>query len=493
MKFKFLSLVLVLSVIMGLSFTTPVQAVGYGTAFLTSITYMNVGTATAQISVDFYSEGATTVTKSYTVADLGVGAAASLGLGVVFTSSFTGSAVISSSQPLVATAVQVPQAPVGGTTTVKNRPMSNGFSSGSTSVLIPTVLKAKFNTNSIFSVQNAGSSAADVTVNFIPTEGTAWTTVVNLAAGASKYYDMGKISNVGPVFNGSVRITSTELMVATSMELSTVNDAVYAFQGFSSGAAVVYMPSAMCKAFGTIQTSNYAIQNTSTNTATDVVVTYTNGSTVTKSYTISNLAPGAKASISGCGNNANDVMPTGFSGSATLKSTAVGQPASAGQPIVAISKISAATNPSFVAAGEGSSSGAQKLAAPYVRYSDKWYPYNVSPSVQQANIAVQNIGTTAIAANTITVQFVGSDGSVKGTYTHATQLLPGAKFSVSPKSGAGLAEFGYVGDANGKPISYGGGAIITGPVGAQLAAVVRVSSDTPTGTVAEDYIATPIQ
>lgn len=483
MKFKFLSLLVVLALLMGLGFVKPVQAAGYGTSFLTSITYMNVGTADAGISVDFYQEGASAITKSYPVTSLKPGAAASLGVGAVFTTSFKGSAVMSSDQPLVATMVQVP----ASTSTVKNRPLSNGFSAGSTNVLIPTVLKGVFNTNTIFTVQNAGSATASVTVQFIAASaGNNYThTIANLAPGAAQYIDMGVFTQAGATFNGSVRITSLQPMVATSMELLTSKDAVYAFEGIGSGAAnTVYMPSAQCAFGSTAVSSSFAIQNTSSSASTSVSVTYVgtaNGTAVNKTINLGNLGPGAKVSSSGCGVTGNTI-PVGFLGAATINAP--------GAPVVAVAKLFNSGN--FVTAHNGASSGASRLAAPYVRWSNQFYLYSNPAPVQRANIAVQNIGTTAIAAGTIKVNFIGADGSVKGTYTYPNALAVGAKFSVNPVS-AGLTEFGYVADpGTGRPKSYGGGAQILGPAGSQLAAVVRISTSVASGDVAEDYNALPM-
>lgn len=482
MRHKFLTLFIVLALMLGVGFVKPVEAAGYGTAFLTSITYMNVGTETAQIVVDFYAEGATSVTKSYPVANLAPGAAASLGVGTVFTSSFKGSAVMSSSQPLVATMVQVPS----GSATVLNRPMSNGFTSGNTSVLIPTVLRNKFDTHSIFSVQNTGSAAANVAVNFIPaTDGTATTfNINNLAPGAARYIDMGTFTQAGQVFNGSVRITSNQPVVATSMELHLTKNAVYAFEGIGTGASnTLYMPSAMCNFGPTRTSSSFAIQNTSSTTSTNVSVTFTGaaGSTpVNTTINLGTVAPGAKVSASGCG-TAQNVIPNTFLGAATINAP--------NAPVVAIAKIF--NSGDFVTAHLGESSGASKLAAPYVRWSDKFSHYTSSPVVQLTNIAVQNIGSSSIPAGGVTVSFVGPNGDVQGFIKNSAALPVGAKFSVNPKL-AGLPEFGYVAGANGRPISYGGGALIEGPPGSELAAVVRISTSVATGDVAEDYNAIPM-
>jgi len=252
-----------------------------------------------------------------------------------------------------------------------------------------------------------------------------------------------------------------------------------------SGANTLYMPSAACTFGPQVVSSSFAIQNTSTDTPTTVSVTFTgaaSGTPVNKTIDLGTLQPGAKLSASGCGITGNTV-PNTFLGAAVITAPSA--------PIVAIAKIF--NNGSFVTAHLGASAGAQKIAAPYVRWSDKFYAYTNSPSVQQTNIAVQNIGTAEIAANQITVQFVGADGTVQGTYTYPSALAVGAKFSINPKLATpALPEFGYVAGTNGKPVSYGGGTIITGPTGSSLAAVVRVTTNTAAGDVAEDYNAIPV-
>src|SRR4029079_7350893 len=100
--------------------------------------------------------------------------------------------VMSSNQPVVATLVQIPQS-----TTVKNRPLSNGFSTETSKVLLATVLKNQFNTTSKFSIQNADSASADVTVSLQPVGGAAITLpTVTLPSGAARYFDMGLLSEV---------------------------------------------------------------------------------------------------------------------------------------------------------------------------------------------------------------------------------------------------------------------------------------------------------
>ena len=124
MKTKLMSIIVILLLVTALAgYQTPVQAAAYGSAFVTSITYQNVGNGAATVSLSFYQQASGTPIV-ITRPSLPAGAGTSLYVGGVseIASGFLGSAVMSSDQPLVATLVQI----VSGT--VKNRPLTSGFS-----------------------------------------------------------------------------------------------------------------------------------------------------------------------------------------------------------------------------------------------------------------------------------------------------------------------------------------------------------------------------
>ena len=451
------------------------QSTGYTTSFTTSITYQNAGTGPAQITLTYFSEANGTAVASTPLPVLAKGASSSVFVGSVSQvgPTFKGSGVLSSDQPIVATLVQLP----AGTSAVKNRPLSNGFSEGTARVLLATVLKNKFNATSVFSVQNAGSAPVSFQVKIFnaeaPTNAPVVVPVTNLPAGSTKYFDMGTIAGLPAVLNGSAVVESTGgSLVATVMELSTTGIAVSAFEGIPSGANKVYMPSALCNAFGG-QGTAYAVQNTGT-ASTSVKVTYSpSGKSETKT-----VAAGAKASFHGCGDTGT-LNVAGFNGSATIQ-------AGPGGSIVAIGKVGGT---GISSAFLGAASGAPKLALPYVRFSLSNFDAGLK-NRQRTNIAIQNIGATAIAANQVTVQYVNSAGVVVATHTLGAMAV-GQKLNTNPyfNSSAATAEFGYS-----TPI--GGGAIIQGPPGSQLVAVARVQSYTGTpGAIVtgEDYNGIPIQ
>jgi hypothetical protein len=359
----------------------PVRAQGssYNTNFITSITYQNVGTAMATITFTFYPTSGSPISFNRTLA---ANAGASLYVGDTSElSGFSGqgSAVISSDQPIVATIVQIPQS-----TSVRNRPLSNGFGSndGSNNVLIATVLKNKFNPpqTTKFSIQNADSTSVDVTLRFFEVGSATpiYTDTFSLNVGTARFFDAGTIGGLGTSFNGSAVIQASGKVVATAIEAST-NPKVSAFEGVAQGSNTIYMPSALCNFGTTLQSTAYAVQNTSTSNSANVTVTYKNLNNNTVATVTDTILPGSKKSFLTC-----DVISGSFNGSATITST--------GAPIVAIGKVYSASYPALGTAFVGASAGASKLAAPYVRWTETRFDTNAG-NRQRAFIAIQNVGT----------------------------------------------------------------------------------------------------
>jgi hypothetical protein len=290
MKVRLFTLFLLLALVFAAVPQHKASAQAYATSFTTSITYQNVGNATANVSVLFYSDPSDTTPEEIPQNDLAAGASTSLFIGGLnqLGTEFQGSAIMMSDQPLLATLVQLPQAP----TNVKVRPLSNGFSAGSSTVLLATVLKNSFSTTSIFSIQNVGASATTATIAFYNTSAAKVHEFSQaIQPGAAYYVDAGKLAQLGASFNGSAVITSAGgSLVASVMELSTTGTAASAFEGVPSGSTTFYMPSALCNPNGA--NTAYAVQNTSLTTQTNVTVTYSNGATQTQQ-----IGPGAKKSF----------------------------------------------------------------------------------------------------------------------------------------------------------------------------------------------------
>jgi hypothetical protein len=471
MKVKLFSLFVVLALTFAGIAPSNVQAQAYATKFSTSITYQNVGTAaTLGLQINFYATPSTTTPITITQPNLNVGESTSVfvgGLGTI-PSPFNGSAIMSSDQPMLATLVQVPQ----NSTTVIVRPLSNGFSDGAATALIATVLKNTFGSTTVFSIQNIDSEANNVNIKFYNTSASLVHEInQSVQAGASYSVDAGTVAALGTSFNGSVVATGTRAdasagkIVGSAMELDITGTGAKAFESVASGATTLYMPSALCNAFGG-QNTSYAIQNASLTTPTDVTVTFNpGGSHVTKT-----IGAGAKASFAAC-----EATAGGFSGSAVVTSSAT--------PVIAVGKaIGAGLSTAFL----GASSGVAKFAMPYVR----WAPdadFN-NGSRQRTYIAIQNVGSADIPAGSISLTYTDSFGHT-GTHTYASALAVGGKFN-SNASNAGLTWFGM---AEPPAAGFGGGVTVNCTAAScQLIGIARVSTYiSATNTAAEDYNGMP--
>jgi hypothetical protein len=442
-------------------------AQAYGVAFTTAVTYQNVGDSPAEIVALFYDSPSDTSPIEIDLDPLNPNASTSQYVGGLsqIADGFQGSVVLQSSEPLLATMVQLPQ----GSATVKNRPLHNGFSEGGSQVLIGTVLKDYYSTTSVFSIQNADSTSTDLTLRFYDTSAVeVYSESQTVEPGAAYYFDAGQAAGLGSTFNGSAVIESTgEAIVGGNMELSTNTGgtACSAFEGVAQGAQKYYMPSALCQAWGA--NTSYAVQNTNLVDETDVTVTYSNGVTDMKT-----IGPGAKQSFVAC--NASG-MTAGFSGSAVVES--------ADTDVIAIGK---AYGSGLSTAFIGASSGAAKVALPYVRWA-KTVDYDAGNG-QRTFLTIQNVGDDDLDAGDVTVKYIKFDGVAQGT-THSLPAIPSGGKKNSNASDAGLDEFGIYGS------SYGGGAIIEcSAPGCELAVVARVSTQVSPGSYAsEDYNGMPVE
>jgi hypothetical protein len=477
MKARIFAIMVIVAMLFSAFGFDSARAGAYATQFTTSVTYVNVGSATTTtLKLYFYADPADTTPTSYTLAPLAVNAAGSVFMGnlddLIVADGFKGSAYLESDQMMQVTLVQIPQNSVD----VKNRALSNGFITGGPTALIATVLKNTYDYNTIFSVQNADTVLNNVTIDFVNTSAAIVHTInTAIAPGAAYYVDMGLLGAL-TTFNGSVVVTakradlSAGKVVASSMELALTGTGVYSFEGVEEGAMQLYMPSYLCAKYNA--SSSYAVQNTSLTVSTNVTVTYTD--TLGNNYTQTlPIGPGAKASFIAC-----NAAPTNTYGAAVITSSAT--------PVVAIGKVYGG---GFSTAFLGVAMGSEVMGLPYVRWAtDANYAAGLG---QRTFITIQNVGAPLVETEVITVEYYDYAGNLAGTHeivVGAGGLATGAKVN-SNASMAGLLEFGYYGSI------YGGAAIISGPAGSELAAVARVQSYVvATGLyVGEDFNSQPIQ
>lgn len=483
-------------------FAAPTEASARTASWIVAVTYQNVGVAPAEVTVNFYAEGSgTPISFTPPGGLLGVGAGASFSIGSVsgVPAGFRGSAVMSSTEPLVATVQQS-----STQADVFVRMLSNGFSQtdSASQYLVATTLANKFNRTTVFSVQNAADAAVRATVKFYDADNAgalAGQITHVIPVGSSKYIEMDNPATTGlpaatTSFNGSAIITAVldsdgttpANIVAAASELYVTTNVGANFEGvpLSRASNTVYMATALCKAFEL--DTNYAVQNASLTTPAEITVQYYNldGSVKTTDGPYS-IGPGQKKSIIGCSPSSGANMAN-FTGSAKITST--------GAPIVAIGKAApsagaSAAKQNVFTAFLGEPAGYSELALPLVRWASNANFTTAKTSRQRTTLAIQNLETTAIKVN---VQYFGkSGGTALATETLTIAGLSKGNSSASTAGALGMdgmnaGEFGYYTDG-----TFGGGVIISAHPDNPNAKFIAIARHAFPG-YAEDYNGQPV-
>ena len=436
-----------------------------------SITYYTPDATGGQLWIDYYYEAGVQA-KSYGPINMGGHKAGSLFIGDAgIPADFTGgSAVLRATVPVIATYVQFAVQPE---TANFGRLMYTGFSStdASSTFYIPTFLNANSGFTSLMSVQNVEATSLPVNVKAFALGSTT--------AAANKDYNLPAYSAeiISPAdlalpagFTGSVVITATGgSVVASAQETQDAGRGAYAFEGAAAGANKIYMASMLCQysSAGTVSTSFFAIQNTSTTAAASVIVRYYNtaGANIGNSPALP-IGAGNKVSVNPCATGA----AAGAIGSAVIEST--------GAPVIAMGKIvsSNGLRTAFV----GQAAGATKIAAPYIRWAQ-------NPAAGfRSFIAVMNVGS-APAANVV-ARYYDANGALQGTHTMATAGDPIGQFikrNTNPSTGEDPALDG-AGNFGMSP--FGGAVEITSDQ--PIVVVIRVQQNVNLGAttiLGEDY------
>lgn len=163
--------------------------------------------------------------------------------------SFNGSAVISSDQPVAAIANTLGNFPSYGAAT-------GGFSSGSTTVNLPLIMCNNSGFDTWFNVQNAGTATASVSISFTPgSAGNAGVDSASIEPGAAKTFDQtsgssttncSTLADASGKFIGSATVTSSEPLVASVMQLGTGGfNVLMGYNGFTGSSTGVNLPLVM--------------------------------------------------------------------------------------------------------------------------------------------------------------------------------------------------------------------------------------------------------
>jgi len=417
--------------------------------FSSTITYQNIGSEVAHITLLVYPDGESTpITISRP--DLAKGASATVSVGSLGNGSgFRGSAVVKSDVPLAILTTQVPT-----NSTLKIRPMTAGFSSGS-----PDVWFLYVNRNTtVLSVQNLLKVPSNFKLTFYGSASPITITKTNIPAGGSLYFPVASATELPSTFSGVVHVESTTVAIplagkiaGTQLNVNADGSLGHSTEAVTQMSTKLFMPVAMCNTTGAIS-SNYYVFNPDPTQSTAVTVSYNSGKSETKT-----LPPLSRALFNAC-------SPTnttqGYSGSAKITST----PGS----VMAFGYIKG-----NILAGSftGQAFGSHRLALPFANYSTSFYS---NGQRHRTVISVMNLGSS-LAAGTVKVLYYDKTGKLSGTHTLGA-LASGAKVDSTAALAKAGAEFGYYSDG-----SSGGSAIVQGPAGANMMAVAFIKTTIATG------------
>ena len=286
---------------------------------------------------------------------------------------FQGSAVISSSVPVVAVYKQAPS---------DNAPYSpilytsfDVSQAGQGKIYIPSIQRSAAY-NSQIGVQNIETAAAVLTLHFYNENGEEPFTPDPIPVGANRSYVFKVSDFIGEDFNGSLviesHLASTELtarLVGAVQEIQGGGRRAYAFEGVSSGSGQLFMPSAGCQAGESKQTTTYAVQNLGAD-ATNVTVDYYYYDQDQNLQSVSSaeqtIQPGYSARFSPCDDEFNEQL-TGIGS----RMTAIVH--STGENIAAVCRLSAEDGlmTAFLGQPIPDNSSSYTVLLPYVEWSSQ--------------------------------------------------------------------------------------------------------------------------
>jgi hypothetical protein len=442
---------------------------------VTNAVLQNKGTTAATVAVTYYdSSGVVQHTTDVTIQPKAVVEVKTED--EPLPAGFAGSAVVSSDQPL-ASVVSIKStgvtASAGGTT----QGAYNGTAVPATTISFPSVWRFS-GIVSVVSIQNTEGSAADVDVQFYSREGDLLGTCTpNLNGFGSITYDMRTPPACAgwgdAVPDGSISATSANMLAGASTAAWPNRAGAYQALTGSSEGTVLYASSHYRFKLNPGDSeytlfSALNIQNTDPVNDAPITVEYYNRDDGALALTIPATVPAGSAIGLNTKNGASvdaalfNPLGTDWDGSVKIISdddiplvgTGITNWGTAGYAgIYALASESTAAEVIFVPA--------QYRRAP----GGVW--------AQWSAINLQNIGSTTVSADDLTVTYIDTNGTTVATFTGADlpgDLAPGAAFGMNTRNGGDLAAsaFTALGD------NFIGGIVVEGPAGSELIAVNNI-------------------
>ncbi|MGQ0601020.1 MAG: hypothetical protein ACT4QE_04900 [Anaerolineales bacterium] len=302
-----LTALLVVALLTCVGYVRPAFAQGPTGTYISGIACVNLGTSAATVTLTFYQQNSSTIAATYadpTPIDAGtsrnyITTASALGL----PSNFLGSAVVSSNQP-VSCNVNT-QSTGDGLSSPYRIDTSGGVPSADagTTIYVPQAMKNAGGTfSSYISIQNTGSSSANVQITYKNSSGAdipAATENLTIPAQSNLVSYQTNNANLPAGYLGPARITSTNGQpLATTVVLfnsgaSSTTSQLLTYNGFTAGANRVFIPRVVRRFFG--YNSGFSIQNVGAG-ATTVTITFSiAGNTFV--YNSGSIAAGASLSL----------------------------------------------------------------------------------------------------------------------------------------------------------------------------------------------------
>jgi len=348
--------------------------------------------------------------------------------------SFNGSAIISANQPIAAILNILGNSGVTGQPYYSGS--ASGISKGSTDVMLPLILRNNSGISTWFAVQNVGTAPATISVQFNALAGTSYTatTPTTVANGASYTFDQSTDANLGSLFVGSARVTSTQplAVIVNQVGKNVGKQTMLTYTGFpaDSGSNSVALPMVL-QGIGGVG-SGISVQNTGAVPA-NVTITYT-----------PNL-------IAGGATPAPDKFTLGLGGSLPVQKMST-NPAdkyigsalvttdSASQTVVVIvNQVSSVTGSAYE--GVNTSSATPKVSLPLLMTNNGIYTsvqcMNVggTPTTITINYNPNGIAGGYTPSNYVSPTTIGANGSVNVTQNYAPNVyIGGGLVTTSPES-----------------------------------------------------------
>lgn len=323
------------------------------------------------------------------------------------------------------------------------------FSGGSTNAYLPLLMKNNYQFNSFVTVQNLGSAATDVTVNY--SDGTS-ATKSSLAPGASYKFDQALETHTLAVFSG--RITSSGQPIG-AIVVEVGPSTLFAYSSFSAGDTKLVAPLVNENNYGYFSSVN--IQNLG-DVETTVEMTYTPSMAGTACKEVRKISPQSSTTFAQHAFTTSKDPATFVSSTCTEGATFVGTGMvtsnSTNVPLAAIvNQLNSAAKKGAAYDAFSSTAGTAKVVFPLIM--DRNYNYFTSWSIA-------NLGTGTLATGAIQCAVKGKD--INGTLVEMVLSNPSP---IDPGAGWTLNHQNIIANR------FVGGAICTAPNGSEIVGSVN--------------------